>query len=126
MIPVSSMTILHQRAHPRRLSQALCQPHLCLYLQHRHHTVGADEAVVKVEGAAHLMDDQAVEDIISFGNKAVPTTWMISGGKLLSMEFAVVPAGYVVFLQHFLVASSRLTTLDSRQDCHTTPTPTFI
>jgi hypothetical protein len=33
---------------------------LCLYLQHRHHTVGADEAVVKVEGTAHLMDGQAV------------------------------------------------------------------
>ncbi|KUJ14197.1 uncharacterized protein LY89DRAFT_686710, partial [Mollisia scopiformis] len=28
----------------------------CLCLQHRHHTVGADKAVVKVEGTAHLMD----------------------------------------------------------------------
>lgn len=70
----------------------------CLYRQHRHHTVGADEAVVKVEGTAHLMDSQAVKDIVSFGNKVVPTTWMTSGGKVLPMEFAVIPAGYVVFL----------------------------
>ncbi|POR33052.1 hypothetical protein TPAR_06752 [Tolypocladium paradoxum] len=63
----------------------------CLYLQHRHHCVGADEAVVKVEGTAHLMDGQAMKDIISFGNKVVPTTWMTSGGKVLPMEFAVVP-----------------------------------
>ncbi|KAM3444755.1 hypothetical protein NHJ13734_001105 [Beauveria thailandica] len=41
----------------------------CLYLQHRHHSVGADEAIVKVEGTAHLMDKRAIEDIISFGNK---------------------------------------------------------
>lgn len=60
----------------------------CLYLQHRHHTVGADEAVVKVEGTAHLMDGQAVKDIVSFGNTIVPTTWMASGGKILPMEFA--------------------------------------
>ncbi|KAK7393946.1 hypothetical protein QQX98_013268 [Neonectria punicea] len=65
---------------------------LCLYLQHRHHTVGADEAVVKVEGTAHLMDGQAMKNIMSFGNKVVPTTWMTSGGKILPMEFAVVPA----------------------------------
>ncbi|EFY89303.1 hypothetical protein J3458_018760 [Metarhizium acridum] len=64
----------------------------CLYLQHRHHTVAANEAVVKVEGTAHLMDDQAMNDIVSFGNKVVPTTWMTSGGRLLPMEFAAVPA----------------------------------
>lgn len=78
---------------------------LCLYLQHRHHTVGTDEAVVKVEGTAHLMGSQAVKDIVS-GNKVVPTTWMASGGKMLPMEFAVVPAEYVVFLQHFLAIDS--------------------
>jgi hypothetical protein len=95
---------------------------LCLYLQHRHHTVGADEAVVKVEGTAHVMDGQAVEDIVSFGNKVVPTTWMASSGKVLPMEFAVVPAAYVVFLQHFLVASSHLTPIDSpHQDRHAHP-----
>ncbi|KAI9866783.1 MAG: hypothetical protein M1813_000725 [Trichoglossum hirsutum] len=53
---------------------------LYLYLQHRHHTVGADEAVVKVEGTGHLMDGQAVKDIVSFGNEVVPITWMASGG----------------------------------------------
>lgn len=65
---------------------------LCLYLQHRHHTVGTNEAIIKVEGTAHLMDDKAVEDVASFGNKIVPTTWMASSGKVLPMEFAVVPA----------------------------------
>ncbi|KDR79793.1 hypothetical protein GALMADRAFT_61902 [Galerina marginata CBS 339.88] len=65
---------------------------LCLYLQHRHHSVGVGEAIVKVEGTAHLMDSQAIEEIISFGNKVVPTTWMASDGKVLPMEFAVVPA----------------------------------
>jgi hypothetical protein len=70
------------------------------------HNVGADEAVVKVEGTAHLMDGQAVKDIVSFGNKVVPTTWMVSSGKVLPMEFAVVPSAYVVFLQHSLLASS--------------------
>ena len=74
---------------------------LCLYLQHRNHTVGTDEAVVKVEGTGHLMDGQAVKDIVSFGNEVVPTTWVASGGQVLPMEFAVVPAGYVVFLRHF-------------------------
>lgn len=63
----------------------------CLYLQHRHHTVGADEAIVKVEGTAHLMDSQAVKDIASLGNKVVPTTWMACSGQVLPMELAVVP-----------------------------------
>ncbi|KAM0800333.1 hypothetical protein BDR22DRAFT_806374, partial [Usnea florida] len=64
---------------------------LCLYLQHRHHTVGAGQAVVKVEGTAHLMAAQAMEDIISFGNKIVPSTWMATGDTVLPMEFAVAP-----------------------------------
>ena len=68
---------------------------LCLYLQHRHHTVDAGEAVVKVEGTAHLMDAQAMEDIVSFGNKIVPSTWMATGDSVLPMEFAVVPTRYV-------------------------------
>jgi hypothetical protein len=38
----------------------------CLSLQHRYHTVGADEAIVKVEGTAHSMDSQAAKDIASF------------------------------------------------------------
>ncbi|KAG6017605.1 hypothetical protein E4U43_000738 [Claviceps pusilla] len=64
----------------------------CLYLQHRHHTVAANEAVVKVEGTAHLMDDQTINDIISFGNRVVPTTWMTACNKVLPMEFAAIPA----------------------------------
>lgn len=78
----------------------------CLYLQHRHHTVSAEEAIVKVGGTAQLMDNQAVEEIVSLGNKVVPTTWMTSGGKVLPMEFTVVPATYVVFLQKLLALSS--------------------
>ena len=58
-----------------------------------------------------MMDDQAVKDIVSFGNKVVPTTWMVSSDKVLPMEFAVIPAAYVVFLQHFLVVFSHLTSL---------------
>lgn len=73
-----------------------------LYLQHRHHTVGAGEAVVKVEGTAHLMDCGAVKDIVSFGNDVVPTTWMASNDKLLPMEFAVVTAAYVILNWRFL------------------------
>lgn len=45
------------------------------------------------------MDNQAINDIVSFGNKVVPTTWMSSGGKLLPMELAVINAEYGVF-QH--------------------------
>ncbi|OJD10464.1 hypothetical protein ACJ73_09784 [Blastomyces percursus] len=65
--------------------------------EHRHHIVNAKEAIVKVEGTAHLMDSQAVNDIVSFGNLVVPTTWMTSGGQLHPMEFSVTPARYVVF-----------------------------
>ena len=68
---------------------------LCLYLQHRHHTVGTGEAIVKVEGTAHLMDAQAMKDIVSFGNKIVPSTWMATSDTVLPMEFAVVPTRYV-------------------------------
>ncbi|EJP61249.1 3-hydroxybutyryl-CoA dehydratase [Beauveria bassiana ARSEF 2860] len=63
----------------------------CLYLQHRHHSVGQDEAVVKVEGTAHLMSKQAMDSIISFGNKVVTTTWMTSGDRVLPMEYTAVP-----------------------------------
>ncbi|KAM3463499.1 hypothetical protein MY5147_009653 [Beauveria neobassiana] len=63
----------------------------CLYLQHRHHSVGQDEAVVKMEGTAHLMTKQAMDSIISFGNKVVATTWMTSGDRVLPMEYTAVP-----------------------------------
>lgn len=58
----------------------------CLYLMHRHHSVKADETVVKVEGTAHMMNSQTIKDIASFGNKVVPTIWMTSGGQVLPME----------------------------------------
>lgn len=65
----------------------------CLYLQHRHHHIRDGEAVVKVEGTAHLMDEQAMKDIHSFGNKILPTTWMSSKGEIVPMEFGVFPDG---------------------------------
>lgn len=65
----------------------------CLYLQHRHHYIRDQEAVVKVEGTAHLMDAQAMKDIYSFGNKIVPTTWMSAKDEVVPMEFGVVPNG---------------------------------
>ncbi|KAK3377208.1 hypothetical protein B0T24DRAFT_665988 [Lasiosphaeria ovina] len=59
-----------------------------LYLSHRHHQVAAGKAVVKVNGTAHLMGTQDMQDIEAVGNKIVPTTWM--GSAMLPMEFAVV------------------------------------
>lgn len=67
----------------------------CLYLQHRHHHIRSQEAVVKVQGTDHLMDGQAMKDIYSFGNKIVPTTWMSGQGEVVPMEFEVVPNEYV-------------------------------
>ncbi|KAI0436239.1 hypothetical protein F4803DRAFT_542987 [Xylaria telfairii] len=60
-----------------------------LYLQHGHHQLRDNEAIVKVQGTAHLMDGQQMNDIERVGNKLVPTTWM--GNTLVPMEFAVVP-----------------------------------
>ncbi|UKZ75284.1 hypothetical protein TrVFT333_002960 [Trichoderma virens FT-333] len=42
----------------------------CLYLQHRHHTIDEGQVVVKVNGTAHLMNGQAMNDIVAFGNKS--------------------------------------------------------
>lgn len=53
------------------------------------------------------MDGQVVKEIVSFGNKIVPTTWMVFGGKVLPMEFALIPATYVLCFQRFLVALSQ-------------------
>ena len=77
---------------------------VCLYLQHRHHTVGAGETIVKVEGTAHLMDGEAIEDIVSFGNKVVPSTRVAAGDAVLPMEIAVVPTGDVLCVSYFLIA----------------------
>ncbi|EON69078.1 hypothetical protein W97_08391 [Coniosporium apollinis CBS 100218] len=46
----------------------------CLHLQHRHHTVGANEAIVKVNGTAHLMDHGDIDKIIRLGYTVFPTT----------------------------------------------------
>lgn len=59
---------------------------------HRHHSVKADEAIIKVEGTAHAMNYQTINDIVSFGNKIVPTTWMTSDNQVLPMEYADIPA----------------------------------
>lgn len=63
--------------------------HFCLYLQHRHHTLGHGEAVVKVHGTAHILDKDAIDEIQKMGNKVVPATWM--GAEMQPAEFAVVP-----------------------------------
>ncbi|KAK4220987.1 hypothetical protein QBC38DRAFT_493000 [Podospora fimiseda] len=60
-----------------------------LYLAHRHHQLNQGEAIVKVNGTAHLMSTEAMQDIQAVGNKIVPTTWM--GPDMIPMEFAVVP-----------------------------------
>ncbi|GAM89006.1 hypothetical protein ANO11243_070400 [Dothideomycetidae sp. 11243] len=62
-----------------------------LFLQHRHHNVDAGCAIVKVDGTAHLMDEKDMNDIVSFGNKIIPATWMASSSGISPMEFAVVP-----------------------------------
>jgi len=64
----------------------------CLYLQHSQHTLGVDEAVVKVNNTAHLMGDKAMSHITVFSNKIVPTTWMTTSREVIPMEFAVVPS----------------------------------
>jgi hypothetical protein len=54
-----------------------------LCLQHRHHELRDSEVIVRVNGTAHLMDKNEMDDIVSMSNSIVPTTWL--------MEFAVVP-----------------------------------
>ncbi|KAL8897578.1 MAG: hypothetical protein Q9192_002503 [Flavoplaca navasiana] len=63
-----------------------------LYLQHRHHQLGENEAIVKVHGTAHLMNDGDIDDIEAVGNKILPATWM--GRDMLAMEFAIAPTLY--------------------------------
>ena len=63
----------------------------CLYLQHHHHAIAAQETVVKVNGTAHLMHNEDIKDITSCDNKVLPTTWMTTGDKLLPMECTVLP-----------------------------------
>ncbi|KAM0256275.1 hypothetical protein ACHAPA_012225 [Fusarium lateritium] len=65
------------------------------YLQHAHHTLRDGEAVVKVEGTAHVMADQDIQGLVSFGNKVIPSTWMTIDGKVLPMEYSILPNGAV-------------------------------
>ncbi|KAL8977094.1 MAG: hypothetical protein Q9205_007034 [Flavoplaca limonia] len=83
-----------------------------LYLQHRHHRLGKSEAVVKVHGTAHLMNDGDIVDIEAMGNKILPATWM--GRDMLAMEFAIVPTSvtspvvppqFIAELDHILTLS---------------------
>ena len=62
-----------------------------VYLQHRHHHVRHGEAVVKVNGTAHVMDENEMATIIGLGNQIVPCTWMSCGLEILPMEFRVIP-----------------------------------
>ncbi|KAL8895228.1 MAG: hypothetical protein Q9207_008251 [Kuettlingeria erythrocarpa] len=73
-----------------------------LYLQHRHHRLGSNEAVVKVHGTAHLMNDEDLDDIETMGNKIIPATWM--GRDMLAMEAntPVIPPHFVAELDHLL------------------------
>ncbi|QDS71792.1 hypothetical protein FKW77_009411 [Venturia effusa] len=61
----------------------------CLYLQHRHHTLAANEVIAKVEGTGHKMVVQTVEEIRKLGNKIAPTTWMSRDSKMLPMELSI-------------------------------------
>lgn len=63
-----------------------------LYLQHRHHRLGRKEAIVKVHGTAHLMNEEDIVDIETMGNKIIPATWM--GKDMLAIEYAVAPTSY--------------------------------
>ena len=72
--------------------------HFAFTLQHRHHNIEVDEAVVKVEGTAHVMSKEEIRETESFGNKVVPTTWMSAKGSVLPMDFAVVPARSVLLI----------------------------
>ncbi|KAL8755705.1 MAG: hypothetical protein Q9184_004720 [Pyrenodesmia sp. 2 TL-2023] len=69
------------------------QKAFALYLQHRHHRLGSNEAIVKVHGTAHLMSDGDIVDIEAMGNKIIPTTWM-GRDMLAAMEFAIAPTSY--------------------------------
>lgn len=67
-----------------------CEAQFCVQLQHAHHLVGEDEAMVKVAGTAHRMDNETLQAIKALGNQIAATSWMSSGaGGFLPMEFSV-------------------------------------
>jgi hypothetical protein len=61
---------------------------LALCLEHRHHELRDSKVIVEVDGIAHLMDKNEMDDILYMGKSIAPTTWM---GDMLPMEFNVVP-----------------------------------
>ncbi|KAI4129746.1 MAG: hypothetical protein LQ341_006532 [Variospora aurantia] len=79
-----------------------------LYLQHRHHRLGRKEAIVKVHGTAHLMNEEDIVDIETMGNKIIPATWM--GKDMLAIE-----ANSPVIPPHFIAELDRVLTLS---DCN--------
>ena len=93
-----------------------------LYLQHRHHQLGKSEAVVKVHGTAHLMNDGDIVDIEAMGNKILPATWM--GRDMLAMEFAIVPTCWAhssFFLKHRLSILYLLLLAHNADSCRSWP-----
>lgn len=69
------------------------QDDYCLYPQHRHHTLGPNEVIAKVEGTGHKMLAQTVDEIRTFGNKVATTTWMSRNSKMLPMELSILEEG---------------------------------
>ena len=64
----------------------------CLYLQHGHHKIEQHQAIEKVGGTAHVMNDAEISDIERFGDQVVPSTWMSTQGGMLPMEYSVTPS----------------------------------
>ena len=58
---------------------------------HSHHTVYSHEAVVKVEGTAHLMSQENMNDLTFLGKKLIPSTWMTVCGGVVPMELGIIP-----------------------------------
>lgn len=80
--PIKDLSIKHGVEHD-----------YCLYLQHRHHTLAANEVIAKVEGTGHKMLAQTVDEIRTFGNKIATTTWMSRNSKMLPMELSILEEG---------------------------------
>lgn len=64
-----------------------------LYLQHAHHELPKQHAMVKIEGTAHIMSATELEQLALLGRKIVPTTWMSSPHEetLVPMEYTTIP-----------------------------------
>ncbi|KAF4447922.1 3-hydroxybutyryl- dehydratase [Fusarium albosuccineum] len=67
-----------------------CEKAFCAFLQHAHHHLEEGEAIVKVNDTGHLMNQQAMNDLVLASNKIVPTTWMVTIDGIAPMELAAV------------------------------------